>query len=139
MSSVAYGANIAFIEELYEKFRNDPASVTRPRQRTMPMVHVEDLVDGVLLALSSERAVGRTYNMVDEHTTWGTYVDRVRSWMSLGPQPEAEPGATPPWTGRFDARRVRAELGYTPRFTYEQGMEEAEQYWRARLVTTGSI
>jgi 2-oxoglutarate decarboxylase len=28
MSSVAYGANIAFIEELYEKFRNDPASVS---------------------------------------------------------------------------------------------------------------
>jgi 2-oxoglutarate decarboxylase len=28
MSSVAYGANIAFIEELYEKFRNDPQSVS---------------------------------------------------------------------------------------------------------------
>ena len=28
MSSVAFGANIAFIEELYEKFRNDPQSVS---------------------------------------------------------------------------------------------------------------
>ena len=28
MSSVAYGANIAFIEELYEKFRTDPQSVS---------------------------------------------------------------------------------------------------------------
>ncbi len=28
MSSVAYGANIAFIEELYEKFRTDPTSVS---------------------------------------------------------------------------------------------------------------
>jgi hypothetical protein len=28
MSSVAYGANIAFIEELYEKFRSDPQSVS---------------------------------------------------------------------------------------------------------------
>jgi 2-oxoglutarate dehydrogenase E1 component len=28
MSSVAYGANIAFIEELYEKFRTDPNSVS---------------------------------------------------------------------------------------------------------------
>jgi nucleoside-diphosphate-sugar epimerase len=121
-----------------ERIRADPASVMRPRQRTMPTVHVEDLVDGVLLALSSERAVGCTYNMVDEHTTWGEYVDRVRAWLGLGPQPDAE-GETPPWTGRFDARRVRAELGYSPRFTYEQGMEEAEQYWRARLVTTGSI
>ncbi|HEV7763744.1 MAG TPA: multifunctional oxoglutarate decarboxylase/oxoglutarate dehydrogenase thiamine pyrophosphate-binding subunit/dihydrolipoyllysine-residue succinyltransferase subunit [Thermoanaerobaculia bacterium] len=28
MSSAAYGANIAFIEELYEKYRNDPQSVS---------------------------------------------------------------------------------------------------------------
>jgi 2-oxoglutarate decarboxylase len=28
MSSVAFGANIAFIEELYEKYRNDPQSVS---------------------------------------------------------------------------------------------------------------
>ena len=28
MSSVAFGANIAFIEELYEKYRNDPGSVS---------------------------------------------------------------------------------------------------------------
>ena len=28
MSSVAFGANIAFIEELYEKYRTDPNSVS---------------------------------------------------------------------------------------------------------------
>ena len=28
MSSVSFGANIAFIEELYEKFRTDPQSVS---------------------------------------------------------------------------------------------------------------
>ncbi|HYR27800.1 MAG TPA: hypothetical protein VEU30_05010, partial [Thermoanaerobaculia bacterium] len=28
MSSVAFGANIAFIEELYEKYRTDPQSVS---------------------------------------------------------------------------------------------------------------
>ena len=28
MSSVAFGANIAFIEELYEKFKTDPSSVS---------------------------------------------------------------------------------------------------------------
>jgi 2-oxoglutarate dehydrogenase E1 component len=28
MSSVAFGANIAFIEELYEKYRSDPSSVS---------------------------------------------------------------------------------------------------------------
>jgi 2-alkyl-3-oxoalkanoate reductase len=115
------------------------AGFTRPRTRSMAWVHVEDLVDGVMLALSSD-AAGRVYNMVDEHTTWGDYADRVRSWLGLEPQPEVDP-ATPSagWTGRFEARRVRDELGYAPQRTYEQGMNEAEQYWRARLVTTGSV
>ena len=105
----------------------------------MPWIHVEDIVD-LLLALGSEAAVGRVYNLVDEHTTWGDYVDRVRSWFGLGPQPDVEP-ATPGagWAGRFEGHRVREELGYAPRRSYEQGMEEAGAYWRARLVTTGSV
>lgn len=121
-----------------ERIRTAPDSMTRPRSRTIPWVHVEDLVDAVLLALSSEAAMGRVYNVVDEHTTWGEYADRVRSWFDLGPQPEVDAG-TPPWTGRVDARRVRADLGYAPRRTFGQGMAEAESYWRARLVTTGSV
>jgi len=104
----------------------------------MPWVHVEDVVDVLLLALASEAAAGRVYNLMDEHTTWGDYVDRVRSWFGMGPQPEPEE-VPPPWTGRFDGRRVRAELGYVHRRGYEQGMEEAGEYWRARRVATGSV
>jgi nucleoside-diphosphate-sugar epimerase len=123
-----------------ERIRTEPGLLLRPRGRSMPWVHVENIVDALLLALSSEAAVGRVYNLMDEHTTWGDYVDRVRSWFGLGPQPDVEP-ETPGagWSGRFDGRRVRAELGYSPRCNYEQGMEEAGEYWRARLVTTGSV
>jgi dihydroflavonol-4-reductase len=121
-----------------DRIRSDPSLTPRPRSRTMPWVHVEDVVDALLLALSSEVAIGRVYNLVDEHTTWGDYVDRVRSWFGLEPQPEPE-GMPPAWTGRFDGGRVRKNLGYAPRRGYEQGMEEAGAYWRARLVTTGSV
>jgi nucleoside-diphosphate-sugar epimerase len=122
-----------------ERIRTDPAGTTRPRSRTMPWVHVEDLVDAVLLALASKTAIGRVYNMVDEHTTWGEYADRVRSWLGLPPQPEAEAGTPTPWKGHFDARGVRDDLGYAPRRTFAQGMEEAERFWRERLVATGSV
>ena len=121
-----------------EMIRTDPASFMRPRAHAMPWVHVDDIVEVVLLILSSEAAVGRVYNLMDEHTTWADYADRVRSWFGMGPQPEPE-GAPPPFTGRFEAQRVRAELGFAFRGSYEQGMEEAEEFWRARLVTTGSV
>lgn len=120
------------------RIRTEPELALRPRARTMPWVHVEDVVDAVLLSLASDAAVGRVYNLMDEHRTWGDYVDRVRSWFAMGPQPEPE-GAPEPWTGRFEAARVRAELGYAPRRSYELGMEEAGEYWRARLATTGSV
>jgi nucleoside-diphosphate-sugar epimerase len=121
-----------------EMIQADPASFMRPRAHTMPWVHVDDIVDVVLLVLFSEAAVGRVYNLMDEHTTWADYADRVRSWFGMGPQPEPE-GAPPPFTGRFEAKRVTTELGYGFRRSYEQGMNEAEEYWRARLVTTGTI
>ncbi|HET9253241.1 MAG TPA: NAD(P)-dependent oxidoreductase [Candidatus Eisenbacteria bacterium] len=120
------------------RIRTEPELVLRPRARTMPWVHVEDVVDAVLLTLASEAAIGRVYNLMDEHNTWGDYVDRVRSWFGMGPQPEPE-GVPRPWTGRFEAGRIRTELGYAFRLGYEQGMEEAADYWRARLVTTGTV
>ena len=123
-----------------DRIRTDPDAPSRPRKRSMPWVHVEDVVDAVLLSLGSEAAIGRAYNLVHEHTTWGDYVDRVRSWFGLDPQPEAEPSvAAAAWTGRFEARRARTELGFAPKRGYEQGMEEAGAYWRTRLVTTGSV
>ena len=121
-----------------ERIRTDPSSFMRPRDHSMPWVHVDDIVDVVLLVLAREASVGRVYNLMDEHTTWADYADRVRSWFGMGPQPEPE-GVPPAWTGRFEAERVRRELGYAFRRGYEQGMEEAESYWRARLVTTGSV
>ena len=103
-----------------------------------PFVHVEDLVDAVLRAIESERAVGRVYNMVDDHRTWREYSDEVRVWFGTEPlesTPRAELASNAYWTGKIDATRVRAELGYTPKRTYEEGMAEAAAYWRLREAT----
>ena len=100
-----------------------------------PFVHVEDLVDAVLLAIESEKAVGRAYNMVDSHRTSREYTDEIRGWFGTRPLASTPRDQLPPnayWTGRIDAARIRTELGYAPKRTYEEGMAEAEAYWRSR-------
>lgn len=96
----------------------------------IPWVHIEDLVDAVLLALDDERALGRVYNVTGGTMTWRSYTDDVRGWFGAPPleeTPAAEFGEY--WMGRFDASRIRRELGYEPRRSYDEGMGEAAEYW----------
>jgi nucleoside-diphosphate-sugar epimerase len=118
-----------------ERIRDRQVKLKIDGNDVLPYLHVENLVDAVLLALGSDVAVGRVYNVVDGHTTWRRYTDEVRSWFGTPPLeviPEAEivPGSY--WRGEFVAQRIRAELGYSPRITYEEGMAEGAAYWRAR-------
>jgi nucleoside-diphosphate-sugar epimerase len=105
----------------------------------MPWVHVENLVDAVLLALERDRAVGRVYNVVDEHRSWREYTDEVRGWFGTEPLdsiPEAELGG---WSmARFDATRLRDELGYRPRRSWREGMDEAAEHWARERAAHGS-
>jgi nucleoside-diphosphate-sugar epimerase len=108
----------------------------------LPYVHVEDLVDGILLSLGSELAVGRIYNMADGHFTWLRFTDEIRGWFGTPPLeriPRSEVPVGAYWTCEFDARRVREELGYSPRHTYEEGMAEAGRYWRNELEATRTV
>jgi nucleoside-diphosphate-sugar epimerase len=120
-----------------ERIRDRQMKLRGDGREPMPWVHVENLVDAVLLALESERAVGRVYNVVDEHVTWRAYTDEVRGWFGTEPLesiPESELGG---WAmARFDAARLRDELGYRPRRTWREGMDEAAEH-RAS-VTHGS-
>jgi len=103
-----------------------------------PFVHVENLVDAILLAIESDRAIGRAYNMVDEHRTWREYTDEIRGWFGTEPLetiPRAELAPNAYWTGKVDASRIRSELGYAPKKTYDEGMAEAAAYWRSREAT----
>jgi len=102
---------------------------------TWSWVHAENLADALVLVLENEAAVGRVYNVVDGHTTWGAYTDDIRRWFGtprLHAKPKEELPLHPLWTGRYSADRIRRELSWTPRLTYADGMGEAEAYWRAR-------
>jgi len=106
---------------------------------TIPFIHVEDLVDAVMLALHSSRAVGRVYDVADEHHTWREYTDEVRRWFDLPeldrvPDAEIQPGTF--WIGTVSTQRIRRELGFAPTRSYRDGMAEAEHAWRERRATT---
>jgi nucleoside-diphosphate-sugar epimerase len=116
-----------------QRIRDRQVKLRIDGQDLLPWVHVEDLVDSVLLAIADDRATGRVYNMADGHVTWRRYTDDVRAWFGTPPLdviPREEVPAGDYWAARYDAGRIRVELGYAPRRSYEEGMEEARLHWR---------
>ena len=113
-----------------ERIRAGEVKLRGDGREAIPWVHVEDLCDAVFLSLEDERAVGRVYNVADGDMTWRQYTDEARGWVGAPPleeTPVAEFGGY--WMGRFDASRIRRELGYLPRRTFEEGMGEAAEHW----------
>lgn len=116
-----------------KRIRDGEVSLRIDGEDTLPYVHGENLVDAVLLALDSETALGNAYNLVDGNTTWRRYTDEVRSWFQSPPLPvlpaeEVEPGDY--WKGTYLGERIVSDLGYKPLLSYEDGMNEARDYWR---------
>jgi nucleoside-diphosphate-sugar epimerase len=108
----------------------------------MPWTHVENLVDAVLLALDDDRAVGRVYNVADETHSWREFTDEIRGWFGTEPLdtiPESEVAAQGGYSmSRYDAARLRGELGYRPRRSYRDGMDEAAGHWAREGAAHGS-
>jgi nucleoside-diphosphate-sugar epimerase len=96
----------------------------------LPWTHAENVKHAMLLALAQEVASGRIYNLVDGHITWRRYVEDIRSWFPDALPAPVIPRDHPPFLGHSSADRIRAELGYAPLRTYEDGMAEAAAWWR---------
>jgi nucleoside-diphosphate-sugar epimerase len=101
---------------------------------TWPFVHVENLLDAIGLALEHPNAVGEAFTVVDGHTTWAEYTGRFAAWLGaeLHRREPREPYDT--FMGRFSSEKVRTELGYSPRLTYEDAMRETRLLLRVHGV-----
>lgn len=101
----------------------------------LPIVHVDDVCRAIGLALTKDAAVGRVYNLVDDHVTWQRLTDDMREWFGTEPLEHVEPGkgGAGEHDARYRAERVRKELGYAPEKSYADGMAEARRWWAERL------
>ena len=117
----------------------------------LPLTYVDNTVDGILLAMSNDRAIGQVYNLVDDATiTQREFLDRYKTsvngrFVTLSlPLPLLLAGAvlarqlkrfgmtsivTTAYglnaqyaNVRFDAGKARRELGWHPRVALDEGL-----------------
>jgi len=91
-------------------------------------VHVEDLVDAILLALDHPRARQQTFNItMDEPVDYRQVADYLRETRGVG----AVEVRTPYWSTWLDNAKAKLLLGWAPRYDCERLMEAAWTYERS--------
>jgi nucleoside-diphosphate-sugar epimerase len=92
----------------------------------LPHVHVDNLAEAVVLAARVPAARGRAYNVVDGVGAGRDYLDAV--YAAAGRFAPAIPPDAPVF--RFQARRIRDELGYAPVDRWPAFLAEIRSYRR---------
>jgi 2-alkyl-3-oxoalkanoate reductase len=126
-------ANV-FALRIAELVRDGAIALPGTGDATWPYVHVDNLLDVGVLALRRPEAVGRTYTVVDGHTTWGAYVGLFASWLGVSVGQRDVRSVYDTFRGRFSAERVRDELGYASRSSFDDAMVATRAFLEARGV-----
>ena len=150
------GAGSLWVKDVLDAFYRGPVPVIGNGTAPGAVVHVQNLLDGVMLATESDKAEGRTYHFIDDYTvTWAEYITTLGSWIgkrprgriptavawALGAAAERLSAATAarPRASRIGAgvmgrnhmvssRLAREELGWTTRVTYPEAMAEIRDW-----------
>ena len=100
--------------------------------------YVDDLLDGILLALDHAEHPHDTYNLASgEAVSDRALVEHVRALVpgaeiSVGPGRRAfAPGMRIPRKGALDSTRARESFGFAPRFPIRDGLAAYIDSWRA--------
>src|SRR5579864_6241849 len=118
-----------------QALRGQPITIYGDGQYTRSLCYGQDLVDGMLAIMGSDRAdaAGRVYNVgnPEEHTILQyaqLVLERIPSSRSeivyMPPVPDD------PSRRRPDITRVRDELGWRPRVPLSDGMDKTIEYFR---------
>lgn len=129
-------------------------------QHLLNIAYVQDIATGLILAAEKDRATGQVYFVGDrQNYDWEEVADTIarslgrRSWKFRIPLPAAylasglsgllgwlRGGRTPLFRANLknflvknwslDIRKAREELGYEPRYTLSQGVEETAAWYR---------
>jgi nucleoside-diphosphate-sugar epimerase len=147
----------------------EPIERARARQLVLPargrgllsLVHIDNLVDGILLALASGRASGQVFTLTDGYTvTCADYFGRLAALVGRRPLLLPTAAALPlvrvagaalsvagrpselseasvrmlTRTGTYSTARASEVLGFRPRVGYDEGMARIEDWARVEGV-----
>ena len=150
------GAGSLWVRDVLDLLYRGPVPIVGDGMAPGAFVHVQNLVDGVILAAESETAIGRTYHFIDDYSaTWAEYITTLGTWVGKRPRgrvPTALAWRTGAVAERICApfgirapasriaagimgrnhmvssRRAREELGWTPRVTYPEALAEIREW-----------
>jgi nucleoside-diphosphate-sugar epimerase len=152
------GPGSVWVREVLDVMGKGPLPLIDGGRWSASLVYVDNLVDGIVLAMDSERARGRTYNLRDDYSvTWKEYEE----WLGglIGRKPAGSLpfgmvwrlgwivqtiwlpfGVRPPITAQaagimgrdldVSSKRARDELGWETRVTWEEAKAAIEAWVR---------
>lgn len=155
------GPGSVYVRDVVERYRGSIVFSIDHGRHSASLVYVENLVDGMILAGTSEVAAGRIYHLRDDWSvTWGRYLADLGGLIGKRPAfsvpyciawhvaPLVERVCTsfgwrPPATrhtlsimGRdldLDTTRAREELGWKSRISYEEAMKRIGAWVAAEM------
>jgi UDP-glucose 4-epimerase len=117
---------------------DEPLTIYGDGEQQRDYVHVDDVVDALLLLGESDASDGRVYNVGSGIGT--RMVDVARMIVDIAGGGGVQHVAWPPLaeqieTGDFvaDVTRIREELGWCPRISLREGLERTVAFYRAHV------
>lgn len=137
------GPQSVFIDKA---FRNEPIELHGDGQQTRTFTYVEDTVQGFMLAITREEAMGGIFNVASDPSTETTIEGLARLIWSLIRPEDHEPRLTcipyASFGGGYedvlrrvpDITRISSMLGFEPRFGLEEGLRLTIDWQRGRTA-----
>ncbi|MCG3174829.1 MAG: UDP-glucose 4-epimerase [Myxococcota bacterium] len=120
---------------IWKALNNEPLTITGTGEETRDFTYIEDVVDGIVLAATSDNAAGETFNLATGQETPVGELARMIVEMT-GSKSEIRHVPRRSWDHVLrrcgDISRARERLGYDPKTTLPEGLRPAIE-WIRRL------
>lgn len=151
-----------WVEMLSDRLAEGTMAVIDDGSGNAGLVYVDNVVDALIAVATSDAAIGRTYNVCDgSAVTWRQYMDDLSKILGATPPPAIprddlyamaqtnenpaelvgpQSEEIPPLEllnlvgsdSRFPTDRIRAEVGWEPRVSYEEALDVIRAYLEKR-------
>ena len=119
--------------------RGEPLTVYGDGTSSRDFVHVEDVVQAVILSLTSEGRGGQAYNVGGETMAIGVLAENISELLEMETGSQVGIEHLPPRPGEtkefsFDQEKIAGDLGYEPSWSVMQGVEQIMKFSLAQMA-----